>query len=775
MRVRSNKKALVAGVAILIAALAACALFSRAYRSPLDGIPFSGAYLDADGGLLRVFLAEDDKFRTRKRLSEFPPRFIEAILLQEDRYFYSHWGINLPALAKAGWETYVKKSRRMGASTITMQLARLRYGLYTRTVPGKLSQILHAAYLELFFTKDSILEAYLNLVPCGRNIEGFPAASWYYFNRGIGSVDLAQTLLLCVIPQDPNARAPIDGRASPELTRTRKALFDAWAQAHPESADGSPEFRMAPELFCDFPFRAPHFTEYLEKTDASRGVETRTTISPRMQELCEETLERYIVQNRGFGVKNGAALLVDFETMGVLASVGSANYYDADIDGQVNGATAKRSPGSTLKPFIYALALEQGLIHSETMLKDTPMSFNEYTPDNFGSVFKGPVKAWEALVDSRNIPAIALARDIKNPDLYAFLKGAGVGGLKEREHYGLSIVLGSAEVSMMELARLYAAIANGGMERDLLLTDARRTDAGKRILTKESAYIVARMLERNLPPFSVRPQTSRGVPVAYKTGTSIGFKDCWSVAIFDHYVLCVWIGNFDGQGNNCFQGRTMAAPLLFNMIDSILATDGSRRAPAAQPAGVAKVPVCAVSGGIPGPDCGETAMAWFIPGVSPISGCKIHRKVYIDARTGYRTDVTSGRNITSAVREFWPTDILELFAEAGLPRLVPPPYPPKETRFDDARLGFPPDIVSPLANTEYVIRAEDDDRKSLVLEASADADATELFWFSGNVFIGRTRPREKLLWKPEIGTYALSVVDSKGRSDSIPVKVIQGE
>jgi penicillin-binding protein 1C len=471
--------------------------------------------------------------------------------------------------------------------------------------------------------------------------------------------------------------------------------------------------------------------------------------------------------------------------MEVLAAVGSANYFNDDIQGQVNGFASKRSPGSTLKPFIYALALEQGLIHPEKMLKDTPVGFSEYTPDNFRGDFKGPVSAWYALVDSRNIPAVQLARDIHKPDLYDFLKMAGISGLKEKGHYGLSIVLGSADLTMLELASLYAALANGGIKKELRFLSARDNfdtgDAeknpahGDKILTPAAAAITMRMLERNPAPDDFRVKKSRSVPIAYKTGTSIGFKDAWAIAIYDRYVLCVWLGNFSGEGNSAFIGRLSAAPLGFSIIDAILAEIPNDKLLSRRllPPEVKAVQVCAVSGDIPSDDCPQLIDTLFIPGVSPINRCRIHRKIYIDTRTGYRTNETEGKYIRSEVREFWPSDIMEIFEAAGLPRFFPPPYPPDSTSGAPS-IGFPPSIISPLANTDYIIRPglQTDNRSNqLVLLASADQDASELFWFANASFLGRAKPRERFVWSPEAGIWDVSVVDNLGRSSGVRVRV----
>jgi penicillin-binding protein 1C len=755
-------------------------VFNAVFSDILGGVSFSRAYFDRNGGLLNIFLTSDDKYRLRANLADFPPQLIEAVLLQEDRFFYGHIGINPMSLFRAGWETYVKKDRRLGASTITMQLARLRYALYTKNLPGKIAQIFASLFLEICHSKQEILEAYLNMVPCGGNIEGFSAAAWYYFGKDVKNLSLSEILSLAVIPQNPTERAPMNRRASDELIEARRVLYSSWLQQHPQDVLLEPEMDMPPFLVNGFPRRARHLGEYLNTLPLPAANSYRTSVDLTLQNMCERELESFLVRNRGWGIKNGSILLVDYTNMELLAAIGSADYFDDEIQGQVNGFASKRSPGSTLKPFIYALAVEQGLIHPEKMLKDTPVGFSEYTPDNFRGEFKGPVSAWYALVDSRNIPAVQLARDIKKPDLYDFLKTAGVSGLKEKGHYGLSIVLGSADLTMLELASLYAVLANGGIKKDIRFFSeqnsfiSRNSFQDKRILTSAASAITLKMLERNQPPDDLREAKGRAVSVAFKTGTSIGFKDAWSIAVFDRYVLCVWLGNFSGEGNNAFIGRLSAAPLAFSIIDAILSVTPSAKllAPRPLPPEVSEVDVCAVSGDIPVEECPRLVETLFIPGVSPINRCRIHRRVYIDTRTGYRTNETEGPFIRSEVREFWPSDILEIFQAAGLPRFSPPPYPP--TQEGVASGGFPPSIISPLSNTDYIIRpslAPDSRFNQMVLLASADQDSEDLFWFANARFLGRARPGERFLWTPEGGLWDLSVVDNLGRSSAVRVRV----
>jgi len=750
-------------------------VFNAAFLDILKGVSFSTAYYDRTGALMNIFLTADDKYRIKTSLADFPPNLIEAVLLQEDRYFYGHFGVNILSMLRAGWETYVKKERRLGASTISMQLSRLRYGLYTKNIPGKIVQSFITLYLEICLSKQEILEAYLNLVPCGGNIEGFPAAAWYYFGKDVKNLSLSEILSLAVIPQNPLKRAPKNAQAENELVNARRTLFTAWINDHPDDILLEPEIEMPPYLVNGFPRRLRHLTEYLNTKSMPQGRRSRTTIDLSMQDICERELGVFIERNRSWGVQNGSIILLDHTNMEVLAAIGSADYFNDEIQGQVNGFISKRSPGSTLKPFIYALAVEQGIIHPEKMLKDTPVGFSEYTPDNFQSVFKGPVFAWYALVDSRNIPAVQLAREIRNPDLYDFLNMAGVSGLKGKGHYGLSIVLGSAEITMLEMASLYAILPNKGYKNDLnFITGTGDLRSGRKLLSPEAAAITMKMLERNPAPDYLWENIKRPVPVAFKTGTSIGFKDAWSAMIFDRYVLCVWIGNFSGEGNNVFIGRRTAAPLGFKIIDAILAQTKEENLLPEQPLppDVKEVKVCAVSGDIPNEDCPNFTNTLFIPGVSPINRCRIHRRIYIDNRTGYRTDESEGAYIRSEVREFWPSDIMEIFAQAGLPRFSAPPYPPDSAARSNR--GFPPSIISPLSNTTYIIRPElggDSRFNQMVLLAAADQDTDELFWFVNTSFLGRAKPGERFVWTPEPGKWSLSVVDSMGRSSGIQLNV----
>jgi penicillin-binding protein 1C len=724
---------------------------------------------------LRVFLTPDDKIRMDSQLSDFPPQLIEALLLKEDQYFYSHGGVNFIALARAGFGLISPGEDRPGASTLTMQLARLTHKLKTRTIPGKLWQSYLAMGIERHHSKESILRTYLNFAPFGGNLEGFTSASWGYFGKGPRALSLSEILMLVVLPQNPEGRKPLQDRFPAEAYEARDRLFQRWVEKHPEDSRWQDEMNTTLRVEPGFPFSAPHYCEFLEVQQRQGGQSGNiwSHLDSRLQENLEEQIRAYLRPRAGRGMRNAAALLIDHENMELLAAVGSANYLDESILGQVNGFTARRSPGSALKPFVYALAIEQGLIHPHTMLRDTPLNFGIYNPDNFEGDFSGPVHAWKALVQSRNIPAVALAQEIQNPDLYQLLRTAGVGALEDRQHYGLSIVLGTAEITMLELGQMYTALSRRGHLFPLHLAEDLTWGKDTPLLSEESAYLVKKILEKNPPPDYIRPGDIREISIGFKTGTSIAFKDAWTLGSFDRYTLAVWIGNFDGEGNPLFLGRSAASPLFFRIADSILlGTEKKDLLPESfAPEGIEFVEVCAVSGGIPNEHCTDTVTTGFIPGLSPIDRCDVHRQIFIDQATGYRVEESRDEGVIPVVWEFWTSDFYQLFEDAGLPRIQPPPFAPDIPQAQRHNQGFPPRITSPFDGGEYLIDPQDPQRQTIVFQAHADSEAQELFWFIGSRLIGKASPQSSVLWRATPGRHEVVVLDSQGRADAATIVV----
>ena len=705
-------------------------------------------------------------------LAAISPELKEAVLLQEDRFFFLHPGVNPASLAKGFWQSYVaKRGFRMGGSTITMQLARMLYHIDSRSVGGKFYQVYKAAELELRYSKNNILEAYLNLVPCGGNIEGFPSASLIYFSKDTARLTVPEIMTLCVIPKSPARRALDAAKANTmqEADKARRRLFARWTAKHPGDTRYAEAFPAFAEIKSPsaLPFRAPHFVDEILRGSPVRN-RLDTTLDLGAQELMERQLKDYVTQKRHLGIVNAAAMLIDISSVEVRGMVGSADFYNDKIEGQINGTTIKRSPGSTLKPFIYGLALDQGLVHPMTLLKDTPVSYGGFNPENFDRDFSGPVHAQDALIRSRNIPAVNLCAQLTPPGLYGFLKKAGVAPLKDEGYYGLALALGGVEISMQKLGEMYAMLANGGNFRGLRYLSAENNPVTERLLSPEASFIVNEMLNANpRPDQGFRTEwTMNQLPVAWKTGTSFGFRDAWSAGIFGHYVLLVWVGNFDREMNPAFVGVEAAAPLMFRMIDALRLREKGMRPAQLPPAKASRVEVCAVSGQIPGPHCRKRTETWFIPGASPIKICDIHRAVLVDKRTGMRACREDKKWNRSEVYEFWSSDILKVFRLGGIPRKLPPQDDPAcPGGYSGETAGTPPIITSPQAGVTYNLRMSKKASFQVPLTAVTDADTSTLYWFLNQKFMGKSKSGETFFASPPPGQYIVRVVDDQGRSD----------
>ncbi len=761
-------------VGIAIVGLAAVGILLRVWpHAPLSQFaPTSTAVYASDNQLLRLTLAADQQYRLWTPIAEVSPEFVEALLLHEDQRFRWHFGVDPQSLIRA----VVRMSAggaHQGGSTITMQLARRMYHLNTRSVWGKFRQIVAATWLELRYSKNAILEAHVNLTPYGRNIQGVGAASLIYFAKPPRRLTFAEALALALIPQAPKSRDP-GGIEPKSLLKARLALATLWASKHATSAASlaaagqTLHFRELRQL----PFEAPHLVAaLLESTPPQQ--EIHTSLSMPLQKLLERTVTQYIATQRSLGVTNAAVMLVDYRSLQIKALIGSANFVDSSIEGQVNGTMAKRSPGSALKPFIYALAMDQGLIHTQSILKDAPTSFGAYAPENFDGAFIGPVSAHDALIASRNIPAVNLSSRLAQPNLYQWLKTAGISRLASEQHYGLALALGGGEVTMEELVTMYAMLGNGGVYSPLRYSDtlvgaSAPGSASVRLLSEDAAFMVLSILKDNPRPDGLNNLHPR---VAWKTGTSWGFRDAWAVGLVGPFVLAVWVGNFDGSSNPAFVGSQVAAPLFFKFVDGMRASH-VRLADSFDypPRGVTSVEVCVASGDLPNIDCPQRTRAWFIAGKSPIRVSSVHRRVAIDSRSGRRACLDTPPAFTrSEVFEYWPSDILRLYSMAGMPRRrVPESCKGQEMPASSVT----PAIVFPVSGATYQLRSGRLGVDSMQLNATAGSEIASLYWFADGAYVGASRPSTPLAWVPtHAGEVALSVVDDHGGATARTIRV----
>lgn len=765
---RGRRKALLALAGLALAGVFALAAVPRLLPAPplLDGVPFSRTVTDRNGVLLRVTSAADGQIRLRTPLEDVSPSVVRSLLRYEDRYFYEHPGVNVPALLRAAWST-LTGSRAIGASTVTMQTARMRLGLHTRTIAGKLGQIFWALRYEAHYEKAEILEAYLNLLPWGGNVAGIGAASLVHFGKPARQLTASESASLAVVPQNPVARRP-----GTEAFRAAHARFTARLL---ENADLSPLEKRALETPVrlskkGLPFLSPHAADraladgrHLDQTSL------RITVDSALEERVRQALRTHLSRLSPYGIRNGAVMLLDARSGEILAEVGSADYFSDAIEGQVNGLVAPRSPGSTLKPFVYGLAFDQGLIHSETILFDTPRRFAAYEPENADGRFEGPVGAAKALRMSRNVPAVDLAGRI-SPDLYDFLLRANIKLPFPREHYGLSIVLGGAEVSPLNVAKLYAALHAGGrMTEPRLFADDPKA-ASVPLLSREAAWIVRAMLAN---PRNDLKRSGRTLSLPYKTGTSNGFRDAWTAGLVGPYVALVWLGNFDNAPNPHLLGEDAAAP-LFKTVARLLASDPTYGRDvfqtAEKPEGVVSIDVCRATGDIPHGRCTDTVPAWFIPGKSPVRDTGVLREIWIDRATGLRACRWEEGKTERRIQEVWPARETLAFLAAGVVKTPPPPWMPGCS--DAAQSRDAPDILEPVEGVGlFTGTASHPDRAQVVLRG-VSADRAPLFWFDGATPLGVTKAGEPLPVELKRGVHRLTATDPSGRSASRRVRVL---
>ena len=776
---------------LVFALLVIYAIIKIFFTPPLlSDTHFGRAYFDRNGNLMRITLSADDKYRLFTPLADISEYVQRATILYEDKYFKFHPGVNPVALVRAAKNYFTSGARPVGASTITMQVARIKYDLDTRKIPGKLIQIAAAIYIDLFYSKDEILEAYLNLAPYGGNIESIGAASLIYFGKPARDLTKIEAITLSTIPQNPTKRGLNTDAGLANIMNMRGDLVRRWIDINPTDAGLETLANMPLNVRTtrDLPFYAPHFINYeiSQRRNywndlGARDSVVNTTLDLNLQRAMERTLQNQINSRAHLGIHNAAAILINYKTMETLAYIGSANYFDKSIYGENDGVYARRSPGSTLKPLIYATAVDMGYIHGMTLLKDAKINFGVYAPENADSEFYGPVLARDALTHSRNIPAINLLRKIGTRNFYDILAASGVTNLKSPEWYGISVALGGAEVSMFELADIYATMANLGMRYDIITnTDTPRGD-GKQILTPEAFFITLDMLARQSTPTKNIPFARKQTETLrhyWKTGTSSSFRDAWTAGMFGDFVLIVWVGNFDGTPNNAFSGAKAAAPIYFSLAETIEKYYAANGAPLhnnnfmRDNLNIAEIEMCDGVGGLAGKYCPKTVRAYFIPGKSPIETSSVYRAVPIDNATGLRACTYDAATTHMAVFEFWDAEYLDMFRRAGITRNTPPPFMPGCDLDDIVETRAAPVITSPLDGTRAVI-VSDKNHEPIAFQAVSDMPAAKIFWFLDDEMIGTTLSGQTFTHHVSIGTHTVRITDEMGGGARVNFSVIK--
>ncbi|MDO7853271.1 penicillin-binding protein 1C [Hymenobacter convexus] len=790
---------MVAGAAGLCLLLALDCLF------PLPPAPrYSPIVLAADGSVLHAYLNPTQKWRMKTELAEITPALQQAIINKEDRYFRYHFGVNPVAIMQAAGRNIFKTGRTTGASTITMQVARLLEPK-ERTFGNKLLEMLRATQLEAHYSKAEILQLYLNLVPYGGNIEGVKSAALLYFQQPPDYLSLAQTVTLAIIPNQP--RVLVLGKNNDRILAERNRWLRQFRQQHlfPDQAieDALHEpldmqRRAAPAL-------APHLARRLVTRFPGQPI-IHSTLQRTPQAKAEDLTRNYVRRLRELGISQAAVLVVNNRTRAVEAYVGSADFQDAASSGQVDGVRAIRSPGSTLKPFLYALAVDRGIATPKLKLPDVPTNFSGFRPENFDKSCAGEVTVERALTYSLNIPAVRVLAEVGMPVFTDKLRAAGFKSVaKAAPLLGLSTILGGCGATLEELTGLYAALADGGRYRAVRLTlppgetslptplqkrgktlASTQKSRGSSALLNEgpgreplvspaAAFLVTDILaQRTRPDLPMGYQNSRHLPkIAWKTGTSYGRRDAWSIGYNADYTIGVWVGNFSGQGSPALTGADVASPLLFDLFNA-LAYDSPNRW-AVPPATLDFRLVCAETGLVPGEHCPNQLIDYYLPGTSSARHCE-HQKEALVSADGAVAYCRACVPATGFRRQLFPNPLPEVlaFREAqGLPsnRLPPHNAACRLVRSTEEGAGAALAITSPLDHAEYVLDRHD--KQQMLLSCAAGSEVRQVFWYVNDRFLRAASATERVFFRPPSGTVKISCADDHGRNVDIQLQVAE--
>ncbi|WP_201491645.1 peptidoglycan glycosyltransferase PbpC [Pseudomonas paracarnis] len=764
------------GCVVLVVAL--LWLADRIWPLPLPQDGLARVVLAEDGTPLWRFADADGVWRYPVHTSEVSPYYLDALLTYEDRWFYQHPGVNPLALVRATWQNLSGARVVSGGSTLSMQVARL-LDPHSRTLHGKLRQLWRTAQLEWHLSKDEILNLYLNRAPFGGTLQGVAAASWAYLGKSPSQLTHAEAALLAVLPQAPSRlrpdRHPQRAQDARDKVLRRLAEFQVWPQSAVDEALEEP-LLLAPRLE---PSLAPLLARRLNRPDSPPLI--RTTLDATLQRRLEDLLLGW--RARLPEHTSAAILVVEEESMAVRAYLGSVDINDTKRFGHVDMISALRSPGSTLKPFLYGMALDDGLIHSESLLQDVPRRYGDYRPGNFSMGFTGAVPASTALSSSLNLPAVQLLEAYGPKRFAAQMRIGGVPlALPALAEPNLALILGGAGSRLEDLVSGYSALARDGKSATLRLQpdDALRE---RPLLSPGAAWIVRRILSGQArPDRDPRAELVQRPVLAWKTGTSYGFRDAWAIGVGPRYLIGVWIGRPDGTPVPGQFGLASAAPLMLQVHDVLTNRDSQRgiSAPVKPvPANIGVAAICWPLGqpmSRSDPNCRRQRFAWTLDNTTPPTlqaldqplSVGLMESIWVNTK-GLRVDAHCP-GATSKSIALWPAPL-----EPWLPRVER-----REARIPAADPDCPPPALAASSPLSIVGVREGDQlrlpaasQQALRLNISALGGSGRRWWFLNGAPLGDSANQDSINASFErLGRYQLSVLDEAGQTARLEFSVV---
>jgi len=732
----------------------------------------STVLLDKDGNLLGAKIAADGQWRFSPGKT-VPPKFEICLLEFEDRNFYSHYGISARGIGRAISQNIKHKRVVSGGSTLTMQLARIMKKNPARTLREKILEMLLATRMEIRFDKKEILNYYTANAPFGNNVVGLEAASWRYFGRNSSSLSWAESATLAVLPNAPGLIYP--GKNHKRLLDKRNRLLK---RLHDIKKIDETTYHLAlseplPDKPLPLPQLAPHLLAKLIK-EGYKGKTIQSTLDNNLQQKTAQLLQIHSERLQENKIYNGAVIITSVKTGKVLAYIGNTRSANKEYSSDVDCITAPRSTGSILKPFLYAKCLEDGLITPNMLIPDIPTQFGSFSPKNFTKQYDGAVAANKALARSLNIPMVRLLNEYGLEKFHRDLKNYGITTLhKPAKHYGLSLILGGAEARLDELSKAYTQMAQElkfGKSKPILMVTEKNKKQEKKNKEKNNLKLKTNkatiystfqaMVDVNRPDEDGNWRAfASAQKIAWKTGTSFGFRDAWAIGVTPDYVVAVWIGNADGEGRPGLTGIKAAAPLLFDVFAQLPRSSSWFTEPRE---GMSKINICIESGHRASDLCEKTELVWMPKNCLNTTACPYHQIIHLTKNNLYRVD-SECENVYNMKHVTWfiLPPLVERYYKFNHPnyRVLPDFKPECLAKISDKAIA----VLYPKPNSKIYVPIEIDGKTGrTVFEAAHRNINTKVFWHLDDEFIGETKEIHQLALNPSIGKHKLMLIDENG-------------
>ena len=726
-------------------------------------VPYSTVVTDRNEELLGARIASDGQWRFPPR-NTTPEKIKECLITFEDKHFYHHWGVNPFAIGRAFYQNVKNKRIVSGGSTLTMQTIRLARN-ESRTFREKLIEMIWATRLEFRASKEEILSMYISHAPFGGNVVGLDAAAWRYFGHSADDLSWAESAMLAVLPNAP---------AMIHLSKGRKTLLDKRNRLlkqllEKKTIDSSTYELAISEPLPDEPHPLPQIAPYLVSRfyQERNGEYSRSTINKGIQTQVEDLAERWSNEFGRSDIRNLAILVIDIPSNQVVAYCGNVHFDQKQGGNQVDVIQAPRSTGSILKPFLYYAMLQEGSLLPDMLLPDVPVNINGFTPQNFSMQFEGAVPASEALARSLNIPAVTMLQRYGVPKFHSFLQQVGLKTInRSSSHYGLSLILGGAEATLWDVTNAYAMMGRSLLQLpqtscSLLLPTSRITESTGPFQPGAVWQTFDALKEVNRPEEIDWKSIPSMQTIAWKTGTSYGFRDAWAVGVTPRYAVGVWVGNATGEGKPGLVGAQTAGPVLFDIFNLLPSSSWFTR-----PAGIfVEAEVCRKSGHLKGRFCDETDTLLVLPAGLRTEACPYHHLVTLSANESQRI-YENCANTEPTLRKSWFTlpPVWEWYYKQHHPEYKPlPPFKAGcgEDTFQPMQFIYPP------MNARIKLPKQLDGSKGfLTVELAHNNPNATVFWHLDETYQAQTQDFHKISLQPAAGKHSLTAVDGEGNTIS---------